>query len=54
VFIHGTLTQGIAMTAANDEWKISIREIMPPTELGKYLFDEVMRRLGWRDNPKTE
>ncbi|MHA2379165.1 MAG: hypothetical protein ACXADS_07805 [Candidatus Thorarchaeota archaeon] len=31
------------------EWEISFREDMPPTELGNYLFNTVMRRLRWKD-----
>ena len=36
------------------EWKVSIREGMPPTELGKHLFDTVMRRLGWENKPEPD
>ena len=36
------------------DWKVSIREGMSPTELGKYLFDTVMRRLGWESKPDPD
>ncbi|MHA2301608.1 MAG: hypothetical protein ACXACD_11700, partial [Candidatus Thorarchaeota archaeon] len=36
------------------EWKVSISEDMPPTELGKHLFDTVMRRLGWENKPEPD